>query len=326
MSNISDRLMVLLDLPRDVLRIEGDDHIAFLHNLCTNDIRRLGSHEGCEAFFANVQGKLLGHGIIYRHDDHASLITSPGQGDRLLQHLDRYIIREDVQLANLSGKFQHTLLSGVDADAWLQTAFPNRSSSGDIANSTMHCETFLKHDFPLTVRSCPYLPPPTYLLEYPRAAPDAAHRMGEFGANSLISPHDFELSRVRAGWPEYGVDIDERNLPQEVARSSTAISFRKGCYLGQETVARIDALGHVNQELRGLVFAGPVDIAPGSTLQIQDKSVGRITSSIYDPLVDQTFALAYLRREYLKTNSPLEFVQGRATVVILSVNDPVPPP
>lgn len=330
MVNIIGRLAVLLDLPRDIVRIDGADHIAFLHNLCTNDIRKLRPQESCEAFFANVQGKLVGHGIVYRHHDHAWIVTSPGQGDRLAQHLDRYIIREDVQLANLSGKFQHTLLSGVDSDAWLHRAFSEGSflvpaASGDATNAAVDCQSFSVNDISVTVRTCPYLPTPTYLLEYSSLPVDAANPVGALATNSLITCQEYELARIMTGWPEFGVDIDERNLPQEVARNSSAISFRKGCYLGQETVARIDALGHVNQELRGLIFSASADIAPGTTLQIGEKSVGRVTSCMYDPNSDQTFALAYLRREYLQGDSPVEFVHGRARVVMLPITDLLTP-
>src|SRR5205814_560451 len=110
-----------------------------------------------------------------------------------------------------------------------------------------------------------------------------------------------EMVRIEAGTPFFGQDITDKNLPQELGRDALAISFTKGCYLGQETVARIDALGHVNQTLRGLRFAGleiPQAGADLSTPDKPDKAVAHVTSAAFSPRLAAPLALGYVRRGY----------------------------
>ena len=97
------------------------------------------------------------------------------------------------------------------------------------------------------------------------------------------SDQAFQAVRIENGWPLYGVDISESNLPQEVARDERAISFTKGCYIGQETVARIDAMGHVNQYLTGVRSLGEAKLSPGDELQHDGKRVAKIVSATWSP-------------------------------------------
>ena len=106
----------------------------------------------------------------------------------------------------------------------------------------------------------------------------------------------YDILRVEAGTPLYGRDIDETNLPQETGRTHLAVSFTKGCYIGQETIARIRTYGHVNRSLVGLKLAGEQAAPPGSLVYRDGKEVGRITSSVVSPRFPGALALAYLRR------------------------------
>jgi folate-binding protein YgfZ len=120
-----------------------------------------------------------------------------------------------------------------------------------------------------------------------------------------------EMLRIEAGLPLYGIDLDERNLPQEVNRDAEAISFTKGCYLGQETVARIDALGHVNWLLTGLLLpAGPLPAA-GTTFEQDGSDVARMTSSSYSPRLQRPLAMAYVRQ---RSSSPGTVLPGAEVI------------
>ena len=115
--------------------------------------------------------------------------------------------------------------------------------------------------------------------------------------------------------PQAASTSSEENLPQELARDRWAISFNKGCYLGQETVARLDALGHVNQELRRLRFSGDIAPEPGLALTADDKPAGRVTSSVWSPAAQGPVALGYVRRNWLAAGTKLQSARGEATVV-----------
>ena len=115
----------------------------------------------------------------------------------------------------------------------------------------------------------------------------------------------FEKARIEADTPLYGRDIGEDNLPQEVGRNAQAISFSKGCYLGQETVARIASLGHVNQLLAGVRFDGHTVPPAGTELTADGKAVGRVTSAALSPKLGCPLALAYLRTYLLNASEPL---------------------
>jgi folate-binding protein YgfZ len=135
----------------------------------------------------------------------------------------------------------------------------------------------------------------------------------------LCSAETFDTVRIEAGWPLYGRDITEANLPQEVDRDAQVISFKKGCYLGQETVARIDALGHVNRKLRGLKFAGEVTPDAGTPLTIGDKNVGEVTSAVISPTLGAPLALGYVRRGHNEIGTRLNSPFGEVEVVALPV-------
>ena len=127
--------------------------------------------------------------------------------------------------------------------------------------------------------------------------------------------------RIEAGWPVFGVDISDKNLPQEVDRNTRAISFTKGCYLGQETVARIDALGHVNKTLCGVRFFGGEDVplTRASELRLHgDAAVGNaLTSATFSPRLSAPLALAYLRRGFEVGGTNLATSSAEAEIITL---------
>ena len=133
-----------------------------------------------------------------------------------------------------------------------------------------------------------------------------------------VGPAAFEVRRIESGFPFYGRDISEKNLPQEVDRDRRAISFTKGCYLGQETVARIDALGHVNRTLVGLRFAVP-DVPPAglARLTADDAAAGEVTSGCLSPRLGGGLALGYVRRGSNTPGKRLDSPLGAVDVIAL---------
>ncbi|MGH7193444.1 MAG: YgfZ/GcvT domain-containing protein, partial [Candidatus Saccharimonadales bacterium] len=150
------------------------------------------------------------------------------------------------------------------------------------------------------------------------AAAEIADALARAGVTPCL-PADLEAARIEAGFPSYGRDITDKTLPQEVARDKWAISFTKGCYLGQETVARIDALGHVNKTLVGLRFEGGEIPPTGAELSAAGQVVGQITSAAFSPRLGSPLALAYIRRGSDRPGTQLDSPVGSAEVVALPI-------
>jgi folate-binding protein YgfZ len=281
----------LVDLSdRTQIEIGGADRAKFLHNLCTNAVRDMRAGSGCEAFLLNVKGHIVGHVFLFAGDQSLVLETVPGQGEKLMAHLDRYLIREDVQINDRSGEWGELLVAGANAERLLgDCGLPVPKERLTHVAGTIGGKD-------VWVRRVDWVGPVGYLIAMRREARDeAAAALSNAGA-VRCEYEVFDACRIEQGTPLYGRDISDDNLPQEVDRDAKAINFTKGCYLGQETVARIDALGHVNRLLRGVKFAGENVPAIGTEIFCGGKSVGSVTSACWSPRLKHPLALAYLRR------------------------------
>ena len=282
----------LVDLgQRTRVALTGDDRVKFLHNLATNDIRRLTPGEGCEAFLLNAQGKILFHVLVACTDDELLLDTVPGEGERLLAHLDRYLIREQVTLEDRSAQRGQMLLSGSRSLEVLG-GMGITPPAGRLEHKPVRIgdneSRLLRVD--MTVAGA-------VMLDMPIDQREAVRQAILSAGATTCGDQALEAARIEAGFPWFGRDITHDNLPQEVARDQLAISFVKGCYIGQETVARIDALGHVNRTLVGLLFDDGAVPAIGSELHNSEgKVVGQITSAAYSPRAGTAVGLSYVRR------------------------------
>jgi folate-binding protein YgfZ len=269
----------------------GADRHKFLHNFCTNDVNSLTPGDSCEAFFTNAKGRILGHGHIDCRDDELVFIGTPEQAPRLIEHLDRYIIRDDVQLRDTSDvrNYFHAPM------------LPAAPAARSIGVQLLGAESGT-------------------LLEVATDDQRRAREMWQERGYVACGMAAFEAARIEAGTPLFGVDFNEQNFPQEVNRDRQAVSFTKGCYLGQETVARIDALGHVNQKLVGVRFSGREAPAAGMELLKNGTRVGQVTSAAYSPQLGASVALAMVRREANAPGTQLESPIGGCEVIQLPVN------
>jgi folate-binding protein YgfZ len=274
--------------------LTGSDRQTFLNNFCTNDVKRLGPGEHCEAFLTNVKGKVLGHGLVHCRASELVFITVPAQAPPIITHLDRYIIREDVQLRDTTAERAYLLIAG-----------------GETAGAGLNGEIWIRWRL-LHVPFCGLLEATPNKLSQVRQELKAA---GAIWCGNAA----FDALRIESGTPLFGIDFDEENLPQEVGRDELAINFTKGCYLGQETVARIDALGHVNQRLVGAHFAGPN--VPEAKAELTDGGTpaGHVTSATFSPQLGSPLALAMVRRQWDAPGSQLTSAAGSCEVIELPI-------
>ncbi|MBX3432775.1 MAG: folate-binding protein YgfZ [Pirellulales bacterium] len=296
-----------------VVEVRGADRQAFLNKFCTNDLAPLQAGQGAETFFTDVKGKVLAHAIAAIGDEAVRLVTVPGQALGLIAHLDRYCIREQVEFVDATATTQAWHLWGPGVEAAVARAAGGTPS---LPQTQWQCgnvsiggtETALLR-FPLGER-------PSWLATSLFNRAECVERSLLGAGATLASAAAWDAQRIEAGWPLFGVDFGPDALPQEVGRDSVAISFRKGCYLGQETVARIDALGHVNRRLAAVLFAaGTTGVAVGDELHASGKSVGRLTSLCDSPRYGKPLGLAMLRREAHVPGARLECGAALAEVI-----------
>ncbi|HZZ26868.1 MAG TPA: glycine cleavage T C-terminal barrel domain-containing protein [Pirellulales bacterium] len=315
---------VVVASDRTQLEFTGADRTKFLHNLCTNTVRDLPMGTGCETFILNVKGHIVGHGFVFICPASIVLETVPGQAEKLLAHFNRYLIREDVQVSDQSGDWAEFFLAGAQADECLtHLNWPRLTERlSHVAIAVDGGSVWL--------RKVDFAGPCGYLIACERRM--SGNIKSLLVAKGAIPCGDqaFQAARIEFGTPFFGQDIGEENLPQEIDRDRLAISFTKGCYLGQETVARIDALGHVNRLLRGIKFAGAEIPARGTALfsavesgSAQDaKNVGHVTSAYWSPRLQAPLALALASRTCASPGTRFRTPLGAAEIVTLPLIKP----
>ncbi|MGH7202624.1 MAG: YgfZ/GcvT domain-containing protein, partial [Planctomycetaceae bacterium] len=213
----------------------------------------------------------------------------------LIAHLDRYVITEDVQLHGRSAECGEIFVTGPDAAQTLTAIGLNGESLGLYDHAAGAVGEAM-----VWMRRVDWLGQPGFLLaSLADHLPTLWTGVVDAGARPAGGAA-FHPLRIESGFPLYSLDISEDNLAQEAARTEQAISFTKGCYLGQEPIARIDALGHVNRELRGLKLAVDTVPPPGSrVIDLENaKDVGTVTSSAMSPVDRRPVALAYLKSQF----------------------------
>ena len=277
---------------RTQIEVVGVDRAKFLHGFCTNDIKSLQPGQGCEAFLTNIKGRVLGHVFVFAGAQSLWLETVPGQEAAIISHLDRYVIREDVQLIGRSTDRGELFVNGTHAAQLLM-----------LDEGLALCGTVAREAFgsPVDIRRADMLGQPGFLLSVSRAAVDATRQSLLAVGCAAETVDQFETRRIEAGFPHYGRDISEDNLAQEVARTRQCISFTKGCYLGQEPIARLDAMGHTNRELRRIRFEPGALPVVGSVIVAADTAdeAGVVTSvAPLSSTAGETAALGYLKTRF----------------------------
>lgn len=294
----------------DWLRVSGKDRATWLHNFCTADIKRLTAGDACEAFVLNGKGKIIGWIEVFCRPETIELLCASGTAATLVEHFNRYVIREDVEFRLNDNPPELFFLWGAQACQQVgQLAGvaiePQRSTPATLNGQ----EVLLT---PIDMIG------PGVLMEIPGQSLSDVE--GWFSSTGLQAGDGDDLNdhRIRHGCPKWRTDFDEDYLPQELRRDDLAISFTKGCYLGQETVARIDALGHVNR----LLTTVQVEVPPGIELMLPaevrsgEQVVGRLTSLGQVPASgDRTWGLATVKRAAAKPGTELSIAGLAATVV-----------
>jgi tRNA-modifying protein YgfZ len=258
----------------------GRDRARLLHNLTSNEIKKLTPGSGCYAFLLNPQGRIQADLNLFCFPDHFLLDTEPEVREKVQQHIRRYIIADQVELEDVTASTGCVGLEGPEAAAVLGklgAAVP----AGDYAHAAWDGRTIAN----VTATGQPGV----------RIFGNAAEIVPllESAGAKAATDSDVRLVRIENGRPRYGEDILDTRLPQETQQMH-AVNFNKGCYLGQEIVERIRAQGHVNRKLMRIELDG-AEIPPAGTKTTYQGNEAEITSAVQSPESGRVLALAYVR-------------------------------
>ena len=289
------------------LLLTGPDAPGFVHNISTNDIKALPLGGGCETYFCDARAKALFVAWVYHVRTEGKnalwLETTPGRGESLLKHLDRYLIAEAVELADVTGQFAQMHLAGPRAKAVLEAALAD--AVPDLAEF-QHMERTFGTSATCSIRRRDPLGVPGYDVVCQNARAEGVWRMLAAAGATPAGLDTYETLRVEAGTPVYGIDIDENRFVMEVGRADRAVSYTKGCFPGQEPIVMArDRAGRVNRSFLGLkvISGGP---APHGTKLMRDgQEVGIVTSSVESPRAGGPIALGYVHWRHADVGTEL---------------------
>ncbi len=259
-----------LDLSaRGRLEARGRDRARFLHNVTSNDVKKMKPGDSCYAFLLTAQGRIAGDLELLCLEDRFLVDTEPELREKVLRHILKYRVADQIELTDITGT---TASIGIEGPAANGVQLP----PGDLITA------------PFTITG-----QPGYRVYCPGDALPGIVAAVESAGAVAATPEDARTVRIENGKPRYGEDIFETSLAQETGQMH-AVSFSKGCYLGQEIVERIRARGHVNRELRRMELDMAEPPAPGTRLTFEDRDT-EITSSIVSPRSGRVIALGYAR-------------------------------
>ena len=274
----------LLDLStRGRITVSGSEAVMFLNGLITNDMKTLGENQSMLAAFPNVQGRLLAVVRVSRRANDFLLDTEAATREKVIKILERFTLAGDFKVADVTNDSALISLQGRGANAVVEKI----SADG------------------ITVVPATHTAEAGFDLIVSEEQKDSLWQTLMAEGATPVSPEVEEILRIEAGIARYGIDMDETNVVTET-NLDDAVSYTKGCYLGQEIIVRIKHRGHVAKKLTGLRFETDQPIAAGATIRsTDDKEIGRVTSATFSPTFERTVGLGYVRYEYLTPGTPV---------------------
>jgi folate-binding protein YgfZ len=319
----------IIDLsPRGRILVSGTEAVQFLNGLITNDMKTLAENSWMPAAFPNVQGRLIANVRVVRLKDEGTdrnvcptflIDTEPATHERVLKTIERFTLAGDFRVTDITNqsallsvqgnKATHVVRSvlgegaaGTETSGAMELSWQHGGTPAAV--TVIHATHTSEDGFDLIVNA-----------DQAGTLWDALHNAGArpVGYDAL------EILRIEAGLPRYGVDMDDTNVVTETGLDD-AVSYTKGCYVGQEIIARIKYRGHVAKKLSGLIFDPAQKVAAGVVIKSADgKEIGRTTSVTYSPHLGRTIALGYLKYDYLapgtavKVNAEDEEIPAQVT-------------
>ncbi len=259
---------------RGLIAVWGKEAVQFLDGMITNDMKTLEDGQQMLAAFPNAQGRLLAVVRVLREDERFLIETEEATREKVFQNLFRFTFAGDFFVEDLSERYRYFEIWGEPLDQADALRFTGKDSTGAFI-PVEKAEEFL------------------VILRRENAVE--------------VTGDIYELLRIESGIPKFGIDMDDTTIVPELGLDGI-ISYNKGCYIGQEIIARIYFRGHVAKRQSGLTFtstAEPATVVCAELVSLEGKSAGRITSATFSPGIGKTIALGYVRYEFLSPGTAL---------------------
>jgi folate-binding protein YgfZ len=308
---------------RSRICLTGADRVRFLHGQVTNDVKKLRVGEGCYAAITTAKGKMESDLNIFALADELLLDFEPGLTEKISARLEKFIVADDVQIVNVLPHYGLLSVQGPQAEAVVRalnlfSEIPAAQfSSVKISDATLG-EIYLANNSRLGAGGFDFFVPDNSLGAVADKLIAAAKQIG----GRAVGRTAFETARIENGIPRFGADMDETNIPLECGIENRAVTYNKGCYIGQEIINRIHSVGHVSRELRGLRLADDLKMPParGEKLFFNGKEIGHVTSAVKSPALGANLALGYVRREANQIGNELALrMDGESPVKIVAL-------
>jgi aminomethyltransferase len=287
---------------RGKIRVSGEDRARLLHAMCTNHIQDLQPGDGLYAFFLDARGRILADAYVFNLEETFLLDTEPELATKLREHLQKYIIADDVTLDDETAQWAEIGLEGPKA-------FDRSAAIGVPSPGDHYCLSHWRDGFVANVASSGEQGLRIFL---PQAEKDSLLQALAEANIPQASAADARVARLELGKPRYSEDITDRYLVQET-QAFHAVHTNKGCYLGQEIVERVRSRGQVHRLLTPIRIKGTVPPDPGTKLFLEGKEVAELTSAAYSPTLKEVVALGYVRSE----------VAEQKPILVVGNEDPV---
>lgn len=293
---------------RGRLRVSGADRQRFLNGQVTNNVAALKPGEGCYAALVTAKGRMQSDLNIYALADQFLVDFEPGLTAKVAERLEKFIIADDVQIGDAGPEYGLISLQGPAAGQTLkELALPSELPAKPLAFQSVQDELgpiLVVHSARTGKAGFDLFASHDVLRAWFERLRPAAARAGRAAVCGWAA---LECARIEAGIPRFGADMDEANLAPEAGIEGRAVSYTKGCYIGQEVIARIRTYGQVARSLKGFILPDTLEAMPpkGERLWLNGKEAGYLTSAVHSPRFQKNIALGYLHRDAAKASGTL---------------------
>jgi folate-binding protein YgfZ len=303
---------------RGRLLVSGSEAVMFLNGLITNDLKTLALNSWMPAVFPNVQGRLLAAVRIIHRADGFLIDTENSTLETVTKLLERFTLAGDFRVTDLTSETAMLSIQGRNSAEVIRQALGEEAAGVD---RQIVVTSQFENDGKVDIIRATHTAEDGFDLFVDADKAEALRGSLTQAGAQPVSPDTLEVLQIEAGIPRYGVDMDETNVVTET-NLDDAVSFTKGCYIGQEIIARIKYRGHVAKKLTGLVLENEIELTgDAKILSSDDKEIGRVTSVTFSLRLGRSIALGYVKYDYLAPGTSVRVVsaekESQAVVVEL---------